>query len=401
MTYTRYYTAWKDDPDITTPVVAAFLQALEDFLVTVTPGGIPAPSSPSTNDALTYNGTTWTNSKIVNANVDVAAAIAYGKLALTNSIANGDISSSAAIAYSKLALAASIVNGDISPSAAIAYSKLALANSVVNSDIAAAAAIAYSKLALTNSIVNADINSAAAIAYSKLNLTGSIVNADISASAAIAPSKLSGYPSDATKFLSGAGTWIGAGSTTYRKTTSKQVINTVTETDLLNGEITIAANAMGASSVLRMTAWGDWIQNSGAATAMPRLKVKLGSGPTTVIDTGTGIAASVVNFNQRYGWRVAFEMMNLGATNSQLENFFLSIGLTSNTASGSTLATTGEGVFGYFASGAGLAASGGAELFNTSALDMTASQALALTVILPSASTSLDMTLKGALVEII
>ena len=61
-----------------------------------------------------------------------------------------------------------LVNAMISASAAIAYSKLALSNSIVNADINTAAAIAYSKLALSNGIVNADINTAAAIALSKL-----------------------------------------------------------------------------------------------------------------------------------------------------------------------------------------------------------------------------------------
>lgn len=128
---------------------------------------------------------------IVNSMVNSSAAIAYSKLALTNSIVNADVNTSAAIAYSKLALTGSIVNADINAAAAIAYSKLTLTNSIVNADINAAAAIAYSKLALSNSIVNADINSTAAIAYSKLNLTGDIINADISVSAAIVYSKLS------------------------------------------------------------------------------------------------------------------------------------------------------------------------------------------------------------------
>lgn len=65
-------------------------------------------------------------------------------------------------------VALSITNAKISNSAAIAYSKLALSNSIVNADINASAAIAYSKLNLSNSIVNADVNSAAAIAFSKL-----------------------------------------------------------------------------------------------------------------------------------------------------------------------------------------------------------------------------------------
>lgn len=61
-----------------------------------------------------------------------------------------------------------ITNAEISNSAAIAYSKLALSNSIVNADINASAAIAYSKLSLTNSIINADISTTAAIEYSKL-----------------------------------------------------------------------------------------------------------------------------------------------------------------------------------------------------------------------------------------
>lgn len=60
----------------------------------------------------------------------------------------------------------------------------------------------------TGGLLNADIGGAAAIAYSKLNLALSILNSDISASAAIAISKLAGYPTDATKFLRGDGTWV-------------------------------------------------------------------------------------------------------------------------------------------------------------------------------------------------
>lgn len=62
-------------------------------------------------------------------------------------IVNADINVGAAIVYSKLALALSIVNGDIANGAAIAYSKLNLATSIVNADVAAAAAIARTKIA--------------------------------------------------------------------------------------------------------------------------------------------------------------------------------------------------------------------------------------------------------------
>jgi hypothetical protein len=127
---------------------------------------------------------------LTNAQIALAAAIAYSKLNLSNSIVNADIAAAAAIAYAKLDLVNSVTNNDIAATAAIVYSKLNLTNSIVNADIAAAAAIAYSKLNLALSIVNGDISASAAIAYSKLNLSNSIVNADIASAAAILRNKL-------------------------------------------------------------------------------------------------------------------------------------------------------------------------------------------------------------------
>lgn len=54
-----------------------------------------------------------------------------------------------------------IVNADVNASAAIAYSKLALTNSIVNADVSATAAIAYSKLNLAGTLVAADFAAAA------------------------------------------------------------------------------------------------------------------------------------------------------------------------------------------------------------------------------------------------
>lgn len=70
-----------------------------------------------------------TSSTIVNADVNAAAAITYGKLSLTGSIVNADINASAAIVYSKLSLTGSVVNADIASAAAIAVSKLAAGTS--------------------------------------------------------------------------------------------------------------------------------------------------------------------------------------------------------------------------------------------------------------------------------
>lgn len=144
----------------------------------------------SNTAAIAYSKLALTNS-LVNADISSSAAIAYSKLALSGSLVNADVATGAAIDYSKLNLASSLVNADVAAGAAIAYSKLNLSNSITNNDIATGAAIAYNKLNLNNSIANSDISSTASISYSKLNLSNSLVNADVAAGAAIAYSKLS------------------------------------------------------------------------------------------------------------------------------------------------------------------------------------------------------------------
>lgn len=69
---------------------------------TVADAAIPKPGSPATNAGLVYNGSSWVAAKLIDANVDAAAAIAYTKLQLAGSIVNNDISASAAIALSKI-----------------------------------------------------------------------------------------------------------------------------------------------------------------------------------------------------------------------------------------------------------------------------------------------------------
>ena len=193
---------------------------------------------------------------LTDSNISASAAIAYSKLALSNSIVNADVNASAAIAYSKLALSNSIVNADVNASAAIAYSKLDLTLSIVNGDISASAAIAYSKLSLSNSIVNADINASAAIAYSKLNLSASIVNADVSASAAIAYSKLAALTASRALVSDGSGvvsvssvtsTELGyvSGVTSAIQAQLNTKLSSVSQDSAptLGGDLTIAANA--------------------------------------------------------------------------------------------------------------------------------------------------------------
>ena len=135
-----------------------------------------------------------------------------------------------------------------------------------------------------------------------------------------------------------------------RKTTAKQVVNTVTETDLLNGEITVGAAAMGSNGMLRLTASGDLINNTGANQALMRLKVKLGA--TTIFDTNALPAASWAASASRWGWRIGVEIMNLGATNSQwstLDGRLTGALLSPNLST----FTTGEGQYAEVSNGLG------------------------------------------------
>lgn len=70
---------------------------------TTADAAIPAPIGPASSAGLVWNGSSWVAAKIVNANIDAAAAIAYSKLSLAGGIVNNDVSGSAAIALSKLA----------------------------------------------------------------------------------------------------------------------------------------------------------------------------------------------------------------------------------------------------------------------------------------------------------
>jgi hypothetical protein len=187
---------------------------------------------------------------IVDADVNASAAIAYSKLALSNSIVNADISSSAAIADSKLATistankvsaAALDIDGATDIGTALADADLIIVDDggagtnrkaavtritdytfgKVSGDIT----ISSTGTAAIGSgvIVNADVSASAAIAYSKLALTGSIVNADISASAAIANSKLANSTINVTDGTTSSGVALG-GTLTFAATANETTV---------------------------------------------------------------------------------------------------------------------------------------------------------------------------------
>lgn len=104
----RYAGGFVDRPALTTAADSQFLNAVEAALITLY--GV----TPLTNGAMVWDGTQFrADAKIVNANVDAAAAIDYSKLAVP----------AGAITKAKLG-ALGIVDADVAAGAAIAMAKL-------------------------------------------------------------------------------------------------------------------------------------------------------------------------------------------------------------------------------------------------------------------------------------
>jgi hypothetical protein len=214
-----------------------------------------------------------------------------------------------------------------------------------------------------------------------------------------AGSVVTAYITDArTSALVGGGA-AGLNTVKPQKKTTARVINGgsagTAEYDLLNGEFAVAAGSMGASGALRLTAWGDSLANAGVLSGF-RFKLKLGA--TTLLDTGVGNPGQMLSSDaNRYGWRIQAEILNLGATNAQWATIL-----------GNFVNTPNNGGVASFAVGEGryVAGNGGAPQAltqfvggNIGAVDTTVAQALALSVILPASSASLEIKLLGALLE--
>lgn len=152
--------------------------------------------------------------------------------------------------------------------------------------------------------------------------------------------------------------------------------------------------------MLRLTAFGDYINNSGGARVAQRFKLKLGS--TTLFDTGTPVGAAQIASAARYGWRLNATILNT-ATNAQVCYFDLTVTVNAQgTAQGlNSLFTTGEGTVVNLSNVGTSFADVIYSAYNSAAVDTTSSQALVLSVINPTATATYDTTLKGAVVEII
>jgi hypothetical protein len=184
-----------------------------------------------------------------------------------------------------------------------------------------------------------------------------------------------------------------AGRTTYRKTVAKAVNSTTSATDLLNGEITIAAGVMGTTGLVRLTAGGDWVQNTGAGAAPPRFQVIFGG--TTLFDTGTPGATTIQNAG-RAGWRLTVDILNT-ATAAQAAIFNLVIGSVGGFTTGIVSFTTGEGVYGTNGSRSDIVAPAA----TTATVNTANACSLVLNVINGSSSANYETKLLSAVVEVV
>ena len=192
----------------------------------------------------------------------------------------------------------------------------------------------------------------------------------------------------------------GSALTTLRKSTTKTVNTTVTKTDLLNGSITIPANALSSTGVLIGYVWGDWINNSGGASAAPLLAIGLGGSDLVACANGAG-GINAVNSAQRFAWAYQIIIAATNATNVQSAQMFgtLSMACGAGTANVDTNAATGEGIC-TVAAGANAKATSTFNGFNTAAVDMTQAQTLTFSTTNTSPSASYEVKLFGALFTI-
>ncbi len=181
----------------------------------------------------------------------------------------------------------------------------------------------------------------------------------------------------------------------WRKLTEKDVVNTASAVDLLNGEVTIDAGAMGANRMLRATLVGDYLNNTGADRTFV-LTVDLGT--TLLQKTVGGAGASSISASAtRRPFRIEIEICNLGAANSQWSSMSVFLGEASSTGTGlgdltNVVRPTANGGIHQFA----LVGANGAH-----SRDTTSAQTLAVYVTHSTASTSLSARLKYAIVEVV
>lgn len=177
---------------------------------------------------------------------------------------------------------------------------------------------------VTNNVSSLDATTQDSMLDAITAVINALVNANIDPAAAIALSKLANYPAAAGFYAEGNGGWTRPpGSLIYRKTSTTDLVNSVVQTDLAAGALTIAANAMGANGIVKISAWGDYKNNTGSTQ-----QISLGTtfgGVVVFLTTNFGITTSA----SRFPWNIQWWICNQGATNAQQQGGTLRLGIAS------------------------------------------------------------------------
>jgi hypothetical protein len=188
----------------------------------------------------------------------------------------------------------------------------------------------------------------------------------------------------------------GAARTTYRKASAKAVNTTTAATDLLNGEITLAAGVMGPTGVVRLSAWGDQMNNSGGGVTAPRFQIVLGG--VTIFDTGA-LPVTFATSAFRSGWEIICKIANTGSANSQASSCLLQQSVGNGPSAPVTAGwVTGEGMIEIVS---GYQIIHGQAVNPSTAVDTASACGLQLKVINGSASATYETKLLGAIVEVL
>jgi hypothetical protein len=173
----------------------------------------------------------------------------------------------------------------------------------------------------------------------------------------------------------------------YKKTSEKDVNTTASKTDLFNGEITIGAGDMGASSRMLIYAGGDYLNNSGNDRTI-NLELKLGS----QVLWASGASSVFPSSSARRAWRLQAEVQAQASTSLQQGGgtFFVNDNQAATTGSGAIRAVYNTNTV-Y----------GGPFLTVATTVPMASSQALTFSVTHSASASTISMRLEYARVEII
>jgi len=177
-------------------------------------------------------------------------------------------------------------------------------------------------------------------------------------------------PGNTTTFLRGDGQYaapaISGVAAQDRSTSQTSVTNTTTETTIYS--YTVPGGTLGTSNMLRLTIWGQYLNNTGGARTLT-IKVKYGA--TTVADETRATNADAANQD----FKLEAFLMAAGATNSQKGGFVIH----------------GANVNQIFSNAS----------YGTAAEDSTASKTLTVTVTHDSASANCTFNKEVAILELL